>query len=407
MAKLPNLWLKGGSQKLGGVVLYQANGQTLARELAASVSNPRTDAQMVQRVKLANVVAVYRSNKNWMRGAFENKKQGESDYNAFVKANLANSLVATSKSQASAGAAVVAPYKITEGSIPTVECVLSETVIRTNLYLGNYSITTTSTVGELTQALMSNNGGIQEGMQLSVIINLQQATQESGIPYIVTRAYECILSLTDTRLLSTFFPGSFMSSGGSPNGVLELDMSDYGTGAAAVILSQTIGGKTRVSTQYLIPFGSNTYYAEYTSSQAWAGAIISYGENTTVFLDSNTAQAGSSSELQNYITALQYDQVLYRNGGTVAGGFSEGGRIYLFLNDRVPESATVSISLTNKLTEAIIPTGSVSVGSNRQRIDFQVTDGYTVAALTPLLISLAINDQVLQFNINVDSGDIS
>lgn len=407
MAKLPNLWLKGGSQRLGGVVLYQSNGQTLARELAAQVSNPRTDSQMQQRVKLANVVAVYRSNKNWMKGAFENKKQGESDYNAFVRANLGSSLVATSKSQANAGAAVVAPYKITEGSIPTVECVLSETVITTNLYLGAYTVSPTSTVGELTQALMANNGGIQEGMQLSVILNLQQATQESGIPYIVTRAYECILNTSDSRLLSTFFPGSFMSSGGSTDAVLELDMSDYGTGAAAVILSQTTGGKTRVSTQYLTPFGGNTYYAEYTSSQAWAEAIISYGENTTVFLDSNTAQAGSSSELLNYITGLQYQEVLYRNGDTIAGGISTAYQIYMYLNEKIPEGATVSLLITNKLTEAEIPTTSAVVGTGRQRLNFQVTASVAVETLTPLLITLTVNNQVMQFTINVDSGDIS
>lgn len=407
MAKLPNLWLKGGSQKLGGVVLYQANGQTLARELAASVSNPRTDSQMQQRVKLANVVAVYRSNRKWMRGAFENKKQGESDYNAFVKANLANSLVATSKSQAAAGAAVVAPYKITEGSIPTVECVLSETVIRTNLYLGNYSITTTSTVGELTQALMSNNGGITEGMQLSVILNLQQATQESGIPYIVTRAYECILSLTDSRLLSTFFPGSFMSSGGSPNGVFELDMSDYGTGAAAVILSQTVGGKTRVSTQYLTPFGDNVYYAAYTGSLAWSNAIISYGENTTTFLDSNTAQAGNSSELQNYIVGLSYNRVLYQNGGTISGGLTSGINTYLYLNDRVPSDATVALVIMEKLTQNVIATTTPSVDSGGQRILFQFENSYSVDHATPILITLTVNGQVMQFNITVDTGDIS
>lgn len=407
MAKLPNLWLKGGSQRLGGVVLYQSNGQTLARELAPSVSNPRTDSQMQQRVKLANVVAVYRSNKNWMRGAFENKKQGESDYNAFVKANLGSSLVATSKSQAAAGAAVVAPYKITEGSIPTVECVLSETIIQTNLYLGNYQVTPTSTVGEFTQALMANNGGIAEGMQLSVILNLQQATQEAGIPYIITRPYECILSLTDSRLLSTFFPGSFMASGGSPNAVLELDISDYGTGAAAVILSQTIGGKTRVSTQYLIPFGNNTYYADYTSNQAWAAAIISYGENTTNFLDSNTAQAGSSSELQNYITGLNYDRVLYQNGGTISGGISSEDYVYLYLNEKIPDGTAINLVVAEKLSQTILPSSTPVIDAGGKRLYFRLTNSYSVAVLTPLLITLTAGEQVMQFTINVDSGDIS
>lgn len=407
MAKLPNLWLKGGSQKLGGVVLYQANGQTLARELAPSVSNPRTDSQMQQRVKLANVVAVYRANRGWMRHSFEDKKQAESDYNAFISANLATSLVATSKAQAAAGAAVVAPYKVSSGSLPVVEHSVSGTEIISNLYLGNYSITPTSTVGELTQALLANNNGLAEGMQLSVIINLQQATQDSGIPYIVVRAYECILSLTDNRLLSVFFPGTFLASAGTTNAVLTLDMAEYGSGAATFILSNTIGGKTRVSTQYLTPFGSNTYYAEYTSSLAWDEAITSYGENKVAFLDSNTAQAGSSSELQNYITGLVYNKIFYRNGGTVYGGFSTSQAFALYLNDKVPVGASVSLLLTNKQTEVAIPTNTPEVGENRQRITFSLLSDYTTEVLTPLLISLTIGEEVMQFTINVDGGDIS
>lgn len=407
MAKLPNLWLKGGSQKLGGVVLYQANGQTLARELAPSVSNPRTDSQMQQRVKLANLVAFYRANRGWMRHSFEDKKQTESDYNAFVSANLATSLVATSKSQAAAGAAVVAPYKVSSGSIPVVEHSVSDSTILSNLYLGNYSVTQTSTVGELTQALLANNNGLSEGMQLSVILNLQQATQDTGIAYIVVRAYECILSLTDNRLLSVFFPGTFLISSGSTNMVLALDTKDYGSGAATFILSNTIGGKTRVSTQYLTPFGTNTYYAEYTSVLAWDNAVISYGENKMAFLDSNTAQAGSSSELQNYITGLHYGSVLYRNGGTVYGGFQASKGIYLYLNDKISAGAAVSVTMVNKLTEQAISITGVYVSENNQRVGFFVSEDYTVASLTPLLISVTIDSQVLEFSINVDAGDIS
>lgn len=407
MAKLPNLWLKGGSQKLGGVVLYQANGQTLARELAPSVSNPRTDSQMQQRVKLANVVAFYRANRGWMRHSFEDKKQTESDYNAFVSANLATSLVATSKTQAAAGAAVVAPYKVSSGSIPVVEHSVSGSLILSNLYLGNYSVTQTSTVGELTQALLASNNGLTEGMQVSVIINLQQATQDTGIPYIVVRAYECILSLTDSRLLSVFFPGTFLTSSGSTNKVLALNTTDYGAGAATFILSNTIGGKTRVSTQYLTPFGSNSYYAEYTDVIAWDAAIASYGENKIAFLDSNTAQAGSSSEVQNYITGLFYNQLLYRNGDTVYGGFAANQSIILYLNDKIPADAAVSVSMVNKLTEASIETNLVDIADNRQRVRLHVTESYTTESQTPILVSLTINNEVLQFNINVDGGDIS
>ena len=119
MAILKSLIVRGGRKQIGGMVLYSRNGETIARELAAQVTNPRTPAQMEQRVKLSNLVAVYRANASWMRGAFENKKDRESDYNAFVSANVGNNAVALSKSDVAAGAAVVGNYKITSGSLPS------------------------------------------------------------------------------------------------------------------------------------------------------------------------------------------------------------------------------------------------------------------------------------------------
>ena len=69
------MWLRGASKKLGGTVLYTQGGRTLQRELAPEVKNPKTPAQMGQRVKWANLVAFYRANAGWMPKAFENKRQ--------------------------------------------------------------------------------------------------------------------------------------------------------------------------------------------------------------------------------------------------------------------------------------------------------------------------------------------
>ena len=62
MAVLQNMWLRGAKKKLGGTVLYTQGGRTLQRELAPEVKNPKTPAQMGQRVKWANLVAFYRAN---------------------------------------------------------------------------------------------------------------------------------------------------------------------------------------------------------------------------------------------------------------------------------------------------------------------------------------------------------
>ena len=166
------MWLRGAKQRLAGAVLYQNNGQTLIRELAASVSNPRTASQMTQRVRLSNCVAVYRANKFWMKYAFEDKKDKESDYNAFIGENISNNAVALTKSEVNAGAAVAAPYTITRGSIGSIEQSIVDDDLHTNLFLLDDVEISTITVGEFSRQLIGANNGIVEGMQLSMDDNI-------------------------------------------------------------------------------------------------------------------------------------------------------------------------------------------------------------------------------------------
>lgn len=292
MAVLNNLWLRGGKQRLAGAVLYQLNGQTIARELAPAISNPRTDAQMSSRVRLANVVAVYRANRAWMKGSFENKKERESDYNAFLRANLSSSQVALTKSEASQGAAVTSPYQVTGGSLLPITHTKNAAIILTDLFVGNLSLGEQTTVGALSEALLNNNNGLAEGMQLSLIVNVQQARPSDGLPYIIARAYELVLNRTSESLVYAYLPSDVQTRAQSAgNNALILNTTNMGSGAACFILSQTTGGVTRVSTQTLFLFGNDSTYTRYTSATQQADAIASYGESSTYFLDSNSARA--------------------------------------------------------------------------------------------------------------------
>lgn len=292
MAVLQNLWIRGGKQRLGGVVLYQMNGQTLARELAPQVANPRTTAQMRQRVKLSNLVAFYKANKVWMRNAFEDKAQRESDYNAFVAANIGDTLVALTKSEVASGAAVAAPYQVTRGSILSIEHTLQGSTIKTNLNLGNFQIAAGTTIGQLSTAILNNNLTLSEGMQLSLIVNIQQSGNASQQPYIVVRVYEFLLNRSSTEPLTNYFPESVTSvAAGTGNYALALNTSSYSEGGATFILSHSVGGVTRVSSQRLQLFGSKSIYNAHTTAAAMQAAIDSYGVGGDVFLDTNNANA--------------------------------------------------------------------------------------------------------------------
>lgn len=368
MAILKSLIVRGGRKQIGGMVLYSRNGETIARELAPQVSNPRTPAQMEQRVKLSNLVSFYRANAGWMKGAFENKKERESDYNAFVAANIGNSMVALSKADVAAGAAVVAPYKITSGSLPIVETVLNGHDLVSNLYVGAQTIGSSTTIGELSTALLANNNGLEEGMQISVIINLQLASAGTGVPYITARAYEMILDTQSTELVESVIPDGILEAVGTTNKALGINTTDLGDGAAAFVISKTIGGRILVSTQSLVFFGSNATYRNFTSTTAWNSAIVSYGEGADVFLSSASAGGANSVAATLALLGIDINGSEYVAGGTLSDLVAQSDEVNFLFNKALPDGAVVSAyyQLGTSATKYNLTT--VTVAANRRSL---------------------------------------
>lgn len=346
MAVVNNFWLRDNKQRLGGAVIYQSNGQTLMRQLAPSVSNPRTDAQMETRVKLANLVAFYRASAGWMRGAFEAKPANQSDYNAFVSANAANNNVWLTKTQVETGNAIVAPYVVSRGSLGEIVQTTEQNAIFTNLYVGTLSIEETTNVNQLTAAILNNNNGLQEGDQLSIIQYIQN-TATNGSYTITCRPYEVILSLSDSTLLSNYLPVDILTTSNGDNAALGVLTSSF-TGGAAFIISRTAGGRILVSTSSVTLTPNNTVYPAMTSDSQKSTAIRSYGTNTVVFLDSNLAGAANSNVNTSVaIIALIFEDQTYVNGSALPNDWPGGEDLTLILSApvNVADGASVDISV--------------------------------------------------------------
>lgn len=297
MAKVKSGGIRNLIGRVGGNVYYMNKGQNIARELAPAVSNPRSEGQMEQRMRWANIVAFYRANLPWMkRGAFESKKQTWSDYNAFVSANSGISPVFLTKDQAAQGGAVVAPYVVTKGSLPSVALIAQDTdeEFITDLYLGDdIDISSSTTAAALSAALLENNNGLREGDQLSFILNMQQSSE--GTPYIVARYYEFIIDSTDNRTLADI--GLEGVIGDDYNNEMNCLVVYEGSAVCgcAVIVSRTTGGEIKVSTQAMVLNSDATaYLAGFTSDVAFQRAAASYGES-----DANFLAAGYSGKASN------------------------------------------------------------------------------------------------------------
>lgn len=287
MAILKSLIMRNSRKKIGGIVTYGLKGQTVGREQAAKVTNRRTTAQMSQRVRLANLVQLWKRMSFWAKkGAFQTKLQKESDYNAFVKANIKGTAAYLTKGQVEAGSCVLAPVVIAKGSLNPVATTYnqdndsfdSDIVVSLDNYTG-------TTLGDLARAIIANNNGIYNGDQISVIVALQQSTNDN--PYVIVRAYEYTLDVDDT----TPYTGSAIEQWLS----IETDTisghsvlvhgAETSTMAGAFVLSRTVNGALQVSNARLVLTSTaETFLATFTSATALNNAIKSYGTQQTDFL---------------------------------------------------------------------------------------------------------------------------
>lgn len=318
MAKVKSGGIRNLIGRVGGNVYYMNKGQNIARELAPAISNPQTAAQQEQRMRWANLVSFYRVNQPWMkRGAFESKKQTWSDYNAFVSANSKISPVFLTKGESEQGAAVVAPYVVTKGSLPSVAVVSDETNEQfvSDLYVGDLEISGTTTAAELSAALRANNNNLQEGDQVSFILNFQGTTTD-GVPHITARYYEFIIDSSDNRTLADLgLDGVIVADTWNEMQCLCL-VNEGNVAGGTIIISRTTSGNIKVSTQSIVlNAAAIAYLANYTSDAALQRAARSYGEN-----DPNFLAAGYSGKASNVAvpTSLTIMSVAGVNTGGVA-----------------------------------------------------------------------------------------
>lgn len=318
MAIIKNIWLRGSKQRLGGAVTYMLAGQQVTRELAAKVKNPRTPAQMIQRTKLSNLVNFYKSMRSWAKvGAFSNKPQRWSDYNAFVSANIGTQPAYLTKNQAAAGCAVVAPYIISRGSLPRVQTTFNSvrTDFDSNIYVGELDTPVDFTLGEVSTAIIANNNGIMNGDQISIISVIQRTT-ETG-PFVIQRAYEFTLDTTSTQNMNDVLPSevlAFQPATGEQN-VLSHSAEEANMGCAFII-SRKVGGKILTGdAQLALTPAAETFLGGYRTSAALQNAIASYGVGESNFLDPNTrGDSSTQATLNLQLLSMTINNRTYSNG---------------------------------------------------------------------------------------------
>ena len=399
MAIVTNFWLKGSKKRLGGAVLYKAMGQTRARELANSVTNPRTEAQMSQRIKWSNLVNFYRANASWMKYAFETKKANQSEYNKFMSVNVTASQIALTKDAAASGACIVYPYIMTQGSLPSIEWQNAPSVVKSNVFLApNDTLEDYTTVGEFSDALIQYNPALREGDQLSFIRLTQMVNATTGYPYVIVRKYEMILSKTSAEALEDYWPVELFSAPGTEEGNVLQVKKENRQGGFLMIISRTIGGKTYVSTQGVVIVNNEAFIQQYSSASAIQAAIQSYGDAEDAFLSSTTAGTATQAPV-----SLSINYAILGGENFVSGNQTpkwveiEGTSAAIVFNDNLPAAAAISGSVMMTGGQEAALDGPIATGN---RVTFQVPDivgDNDNAHVYRITITVAGTDYVITF----------
>lgn len=260
---------------IGDLTIRQVKGVSITSEKAAP-SNPKTLAQMRQRVQWRNIQNIWAVISAYDHPSFENRRALQSDANLFMSANLYRIPVYLTASEARGGSAVVAPYQVTRGSLPSIEVVANGTngEVGTDISLGTLTIGESTTLKQFSDAVVNNNPMYKNGDQITCMVLYQSTNTVTGFPYVECKAFEITLDQTDNEtLVREFDPDgvAFNTMTGSD----KLGMSQAVNGGVVYIHSRKTPSKTLVSTQDFLV--NNTLLASYQSDAKMLEAVRSYG----------------------------------------------------------------------------------------------------------------------------------
>ena len=379
MAKVHSLAVRKARGQMGGMVYSTYGGQTIVREKPAVVSNPRTNSQMNQRIKMANVVGLYKPNRAWMeKWAFPNRPQKWSNYNAYMSENLAKSVISLTKVECELGAAVLEPLTFTKGTLPIIPCTFN----RINGWITDIMLhevfDPTWTVAEFTTNLLDSSRGWQEGDQLSIILMQQYMRTvaytpniSSGAPVpiikpvVETKAYEVTLDSTNTtdHMEDFGFDEVFSAERAliiAPNALcLDTDAVVHGI---LFVHSRKSEGGISVSTQALI-IDDFTIFNQYASVEQRRQARASYNATPDAFLVPAAPQGGD----------VEVTQGINNVNGFVAGstfdvsGFGDNDALTIQMNMPFTEAqsgTTLKCYGYNDEEGGVVIEGSIPTGES-------------------------------------------
>lgn len=397
MGKLKNIISTRISGNVGAMNFRQRAGEVVVAERVytnKSKGDGATESQRTHRSRLANIVNFYRVILEIEKKAWANKQGGQSDFNMFAKYNLANSPIFLTKQEASLGAAVIAPYKVSMGALEPLACGYNGNVFKTGVALGAAFAIADATIGSLADAIVANNPDWKYGDKLSIAIltGINRTLTEATIPVVNVKYVELTLNAGDTTLLANVPNFAAVDCAKATDNSLVVN---NGSSAGVAIHSREVNSALLASEQFIsMNPGAIGIYRTYSGEAQKQKAMASYGYQPDVLLT-------PYSEVDVQVIAPAYVSGITLAGAPLADGatITQGGPLVISGVDMTRSNVQVYNG-----TELYTP---LSASATEQRYSIAYPGNYRIVVNGNTALTFVANIEVSTIVTSVAIGSYS
>ena len=265
-------------------IYYEVNGVTFGRSKPSKMGNPKTDAQMKQRIKMNNILNMYKYIKGYLQQNFEGIIGNKNASSFFRSYNLMKTPVWLTKAQKETYKFVLAPYVVAQGRINSVGYEFRDGSFVSDINVGDLEINNETEENALSSVVCANNEGWTNNDTLQVILLRQKRAASLDEEIAHPTCCSIVVSLDNSSAtkigeipvlesLSNMSRFSLCSVDGKL--AVRVEDSEEYTYAFAVVHGRGQGRDKIVSTQQLC-LSDNALYDSYCSKEAFDKAYKSY-----------------------------------------------------------------------------------------------------------------------------------
>ena len=269
--------------KMGGVTFFIQNGQQMMVASKRQVKNPKTMAQMKQRIKINNILSLYKYFKEFLKDNFEGILGNKNASCFFRSHNLMLKPVWLREQDKMWDRCVLAPYIVSHGLIPSINYVFRDNMFVTDINLGNDEINEDLPIYDLTDILTTRNEGWQKGHVLKMVLLSQEKLSDESAKLKTPVCSAISISLSNSRQKIKEIPLIEARSKGNRLQICNKDGqlaiqgldSEKFVYAFAAVHNKGEGENVRNSLQSLC-LSDTTTYDSFCSEEAMVEALKSY-----------------------------------------------------------------------------------------------------------------------------------